>query len=257
MKRQRRLLAAVMAIGMMLALCACGEVDSSPVTDDEITSLYTSPGDFKGRTYEFTGQVLDVEKDGSDLYLQVYHDIKNYEENTIVVYPDADVDLKSDDYVKVSGTIDGEFSGENVLGTEVTAPQITATSVEKITAVEAFPAIKTVEVDKTIEKGKYKATASKVDFTKDETRIYLKVENNSKSDFDNYPDQGVIVQNGKQYEQDWNGYYPEPSTELKPGASSESVISFKKIDESDFTYSFQGNDSDYNEVDFTFKIKVK
>ena len=256
MKRQRRLLAAVMAIGMMLALCACGEVDSSPVTDDEITSLYTSPGDFAGRTYEFTGQVLDVEKDGNDLYIQVYHDIKNYEENTVVIYPEADVKLKMDDFVKVSGTIDGEFSGENLLGGEVTAPQVTATSVKKITAAEAFPATKTVEVDKTVEKGKYKATVSKVDFTEDETRIYLTVQNDSKSDFDNYPDQGVIVQNGKQYEAEWNDYYPEPATELKSGVSSESIITFKKVDESDFTFSFQGYDGDYNEVNFSFKIKV-
>ena len=123
---------------------------------------------------------------------------------------------------------------------------------------EAFPAVKTIEVDQTETKGSFEATVSKVDFTKNETRIYVKVKNNSSVDFDNYPDQGVIVQDGKQYEAEWNEYYPEPSTELKAGASSESVIAFEKVEEADFTYSFEGyDDENYDDVTFEFNIKVE
>lgn len=264
MKGLKLFIALFMAAAMAFAFCACGgeesseSADTSPITDEEIDALYTDADSFKGRTYEFTGQAFDVEKDGSDLYLQVYQDIKNYENNTIIVFPDADVKVKADDFVRVTGTVDGVFSGENAFGGAVEAPQITASKVEVIDAVEAFPATKTVEVDKTIEKGNFKATVSKVDFTKDETRIYLKVENNSSSDFDNYPDQGVIVQNGTQYEAQYSDYYPEPSTELKAGASSESIIAFDKVDEADFTYSFEGYDDDsYEDVEFSFDISVE
>lgn len=250
---------------MVFCFTACGgdggsteeSADNSPITEDEIAELYTSPDNFKGRTFEFPGKVLDVEKDGSDLYLQVYQDIENYENNTIVVYKDADVSVKADDFVRVTGTIDGVFSGENALGGEIEAPQMTASKVEKIDAMEAFPATKTVEVDQTVTKGSYEATVSKVDFTDKETRIYLTVKNNSSAEFDNYPDQGVIVQDGKQYESEWNEYYPEPSTELKAGVTSESVIAFKKVEEADFTYSFEGYSDDYDEVSFEFEIKVE
>ena len=38
--------------------------------------------------------------------------------------------------------------------------------------------------------------------------------------------------------------------------TSESVIAFPKVEESDFTYSFEGYDSDYNELEFTFDVAV-
>lgn len=260
---KKTILAILLGIMMIFTFTACGgegtsDADMSPITADEIDELYTSPDNFVGRTFEFTGSVLDVEKDGSDLYIQVYYDILNYEKNTIVVYPEADVSLKVDDFVKVKGTVDGTFSGENYLGGDIEAPQVTAKKVKKIEAMEAFPATKTVEVNQTVEKGDYVATVSKVDFTNSETRIYVKVENNSSDVFDNYPDQGVIVQNGKQYEAEWNEYYPEPSCELRAGASSESVIAFKLVDEAPFEFSFTGYDEyTYDELEFVFNIDVK
>lgn len=263
MKALRKTIVFFMVAMMTIAFCACGDsgsnesADNSPITSDEISALYTDADNFTGRTFEFTGTVLDVEKDGGDLYLQVYQDIKNYENNTVVVYPDADVNPKIDDFVRVKGTVDGTFSGENALGGDIEAPQITAEKVEIIDAMEAFPATKTIEVNQTVEKGSYKATITKVDFTQDETRIYLTVENGSSATFDNYPDQGVIVQGGKQYESEWNEYYPEPSTELKAGVTSKCVIAFPKVEEADFTYSFEGYDDDYDELEFSFNITVE
>lgn len=256
---KKTIFALMLSIVMIFTFTACGgNADDSPITSDEINELYTDPDNFKGRTFEFTGSVLDVEKDGSDLYIQVYYDIKNYDKNTIVVYPDADVSLKTEDFIRVKGTIDGTFEGENYLGSSIEVPKMTASKVEKIDAMEAFPANKTVEVNKTVKKGNYVATISKVDFTDDETRIYLKVENNGSGTFDNYPDQGVIVQDGKQYDTEWNEYYPEPSTELRAGATSESVIAFKKIDEVPFEFSFTGyDDVSYDEIEFVFNIDIE
>lgn len=257
---KKNILVIMLGIIMIFTFAACGSgnTDTSPVKDSEINALYTDPDNFKGRTFEFTGSVLDVEKDGNDLYIQVYYDISNYEKNTVVIWPDADISLKTDDFIKVKGTVDGKFEGENYFGGDIEVPMITANKVKKIDAMEAFPAKKTIEVGKTIKKGDYTATVSKVDYTKDETRIYLKVENNSKKTFDNYPNQGVIVQNGKQYEPLWNEYYPEPSTELRAGANSESVIAFEKIDDAPFKFSFTGYDEEtYDEIEFEFNIDVK
>lgn len=250
-------------IGLLLVmLCAtmmvaCGEQDTSKIEKSEIGDLYSNPDDYAGRTFDFTAQVFDVEKDSDGIYFQCYYDIENYDKNTVVYTEDTDLNLKEDDFVRVEGSVDGEFSGENAFGGEVTAPQVKATKVKKISAMEAFPAVKTVKVDKTITKGNYKATVKKVDYTDSEMRIYLKVTNNSSSDFDNYPDQGSVIQKGKQHEVEYNDYYPQPSSELKAGASSESVIVFKNVKKSDFRYEFSGYNDDYDEVNFSFDIKVK
>ena len=88
-------------------------------------------------------------------------------------------------------------------------------------------------------------------------RIYLNVKNNSSKDFDNYPNNGKVIQDGKQYEAEVVSIYPSPSMSIKPGASSESVIVFKGVKQSDFKYTFGGYDSEYNDVEFSFDIKVK
>lgn len=257
MKNLKKLIAVLVTLMCVLVLCACGEQDTSPLTDEEISNLYSSADEYKGRTFEFTAQVFNMEKDGDALYIQAWHDIKNYEENTIIEYSGGDVKVNTDDYIKVSGTVDGAFEGENAFGGEVEGVRIIADSLEKITAVEAIPAEKVIDVNKTVTKGNYVATLEKVDFTVDETRVYVKIENNSSDTFDVYPDQGVILQCGKQYEVTYNFDYGEISTEIRPGVSSEGIITFDRIDESSFTYLFTGYDNDYNDLEFEFKVKVK
>lgn len=247
----------VLVFAVMLSACGASEVDNSLITDEEIAKLYSEPDSFKGRTIEMTGMVLSSETDGDTVYLQVYRDIKNYEENTVVYMKDPGDTFKDDDFVKIVGTVDGKFTGENAFGVELEIPMVAASEITKVDVVDAFPAVASYDVNQTIEKGDYKATVTKVDFTADETRIYLTVENNSGDNFDNYPDQGVIVQNGSQYEEEWNSYYPSPSTELRAGVSYSCIISFKLIDQSDFNYTFSGYNSDYDEIEFSFDIPIK
>lgn len=255
---KKKLLAVMSALAIVMCFTACGETDTSQITKDEMDEFYSDPDSFTGRTIELTGQISDVEKDGTTVYLQMYHDIENYDENTVIIYEnDKKTKFKDDEYIKVEGSVDGEFKGENILGGEVTAPQITADKVEKISVIDAFPASKTVEVDKTITKGKYSVTLEKVDWTDDETRVYLTVKNDGSSTFESYPDQGVIVQDSKQYEINDKYRYDSPSSEIKAGATSEGVVAFDKIDKSDFTYSFEGYDNDYNELEFKFDVTVK
>lgn len=253
----KKVVAVICMLTVMSVLGACGEKDTSLIKEGEIAELYTNPDDFKDRTYEFTGQVLQVEKDGDTLYIQAFRDIKNYDDNTIVVYDDKDLSLSNDDYIKVKGTVVGNFKGENAFGAEITAPQIQATSVEKISAAEAITAEKTIDVNQTVTKGAYNATVTKVDFTKDETRIYLTIKNDSGATFDVYADQGKIVQNGKQYDADYSGLYEMISTEIKSGASAEGIIAFPKVEENTFTYSFTGYDAEFNELNFEFQITVQ
>lgn len=156
----KKVLMLILLCVMVFSTFACGdrEKDISPITKEEISVLYTEPGDFYGRMYEFTAQILTVEKADGVLYIQSYHDIVNYEENTVIVYEGDDISVVADDYINVVGTVIGEFKRENIFGGVIKAPQIQAEKLEKITAVEAFSADRTVDVNETVTKGKYKAT---------------------------------------------------------------------------------------------------
>lgn len=248
----------------LLLVTACGTTDSSPINSDEIDSLYTNPDDFKGRTFEFTAQVLDIEKDNNTMYIQAYYDKINYDRNTVIVYEsDQNLELNTDDFIKVKGTVEGKFTGENALGTEVTAPQINAESVEKITAVEAFPASKSIDVNQTVSQNGINATITKVDFTDDgELRIYLTLQNTTGSEITAYPDQGYVIQNGTQIGIDTEKEYLYNDEnvslgDIQPSASVEEILPFSGVSQSSFNYSFQGYDSNFNELNFSFDISIQ
>lgn len=234
-----------------------GKTDTSLIPAKEMNNLYANPDEYEGRTVKLTGRVFNTEKAGDSTFIQLYHNAENKNQDTVVISDDPDIKVSDDDYIRVEGSVDGEFSGENMLGGEISCPQIAATKIEKISATEAIPAEKTVKVNKTITRGNYKATVKKVDFTGQNVRIYLNVKNSSSEDFDNYPNEGTIIQGGKQYEAEYDSNYPDPSASIKSGASSESIIVFKGVKQSDFKYTFGGYDSEYNDVEFSFDIKVK
>lgn len=74
----------------MFCLVACGdEADTSPISESDIGELFATPDDFKGRTFEFTGRVLQVEKDSDGLAIQAYYDIENYDKNVVTYYADS------------------------------------------------------------------------------------------------------------------------------------------------------------------------
>lgn len=254
MKKMKKLIILISACILTFGLASCGEKDTSPIKDDEIGALYASPDDFSGRQYEFTAQILTVESDSGTYYIQAFQDISNYERNTVIVYNDTKTQFNVDDYIKVKGTVTGEFKGENAFGGEVSAVQVEAEAVEKISAVEAFPAEETIKIDETVTKGNYSATLEKVDFTANETRVYLTITNSSGTTFSVYPDQGVLVQNGKQYENNYNYVYGDFSTEIKPGVSASGVIAYDRIEPDGFTYTFTGYDENYNELTFEFEV---
>ena len=234
-----------------------GKTDTSLIPAKEMNNLYANPEDYEGRMIKMTGKVFNTEKVGDTTVIQMHRDIENYKQGTVIISDFPDFEVSDGDYLYIEGSVDGEFSGENALGGKISCPQITATYIEKIDVTEAIPAEKTVKVNKTITKGNYKATVKKVDFTGEDLRIYLNVKNNSSKDFDNYPNNGKVIQDGKQYEAEVVSIYPSPSMSIKPGASSESVIVFKGVKQSDFKYTFGGYDSEYNDVEFSFDIKVK
>ena len=261
---KKKALLIVFALVLCLGLAACGdETDTSPISDSEIGQLFASPDDFEGRTFEFTGRVLQVEKDSDGLAIQAYYDIENYDKNVITYYSDASLKVAEDDFISVKGTILGEFTGENAFGGTVSAPMVEAKSVKIVDYQTAVaPAKKELTLtNQTVEQSGYSVTIDKVEFAESETRVYVTVTNNGSATFSLYAFDAKLVQDGKQIDaqDNFEAEYPEISSDLKVGASTSGIVCFPAIDEKDFSLSFSAYSENYEETinDFEFNIPVE
>lgn len=251
-------LAAVLALGA--TGCGSGSKDTSPIKQSEIKALYSSPDDFKGRSFTFTAAVFgDVEKKNDQLVFQAWHDIEKSSKNTVIVAEDTDLDLKEGDYIRVKGKIDGKYTGENAFGGDVKAVQVTASTVKKISAASAIPATKTVDVNKTVSQGGIDLTLKKVDWTNSEMRVYLSVKNNNGTEVSVYADSdGKIIQNNTQHDPAMSSIdYPQLSSDLAAGASSEGIVTFKNVNKANFTYQCSGYNTNFDELHFSFDVNVQ
>lgn len=249
-------------LAMLLLLSGCGSstpTDTSPMSEDEITQMYSDPDLFKGRTLELYGRVFnEPEYDDDGVYFQMWGDPENGERNTIVACKDTSLKLQSDDYVHVSGSVSGKYEGENALGGKVTAPAIIADTVEVVSYQEAFaPTLYTATVQ-TAEQTQYGYTVAvdSVELAEKETRVTVSVTNNGSATFNFYDYSAKIVQNGKQLEREYNSYadYPELQSDLLVGASTTGVIVFPALEKADFDITLTGSSDNWEESvePFTF-----
>lgn len=257
------LLAVLLPFSILVGCSTSIGGDTSPIGSDEINSLFQNPDDFKGRTFEFTGKVYDVNSDSGTTYYVVWYDITNSDKAVVVGYTgDQDPGVNRDDYVKINGTVKGKYSGESYVTSSDSAPEIESDSIEKISAVEAFPAEKSVDVNQTNSQNGINATISKVEFTSDgELRIYLKVENTTGGSIHAYPNQGVVVQDGNQISPDTTKTYLYNTNltygDIQSGASIDIILAFANTSQSNFSYSFTCYDSNFQKADFNFDVTVQ
>lgn len=234
------------------------------LTEAEIDQLYTDPGAFKGRRVTLTGRVFqNPEKDRNVMYFQIFTDIENSDRNTVIAYQSDEALVAVDDYVRVTGVVQGEDRGYNAFGGIISAPRVLADSIEIVSYAEAAaPSLKTVELSGvTQDQYGYSVTVHKVEFAEKETRVYVSIQNNGSSSFSVYSFNTKIVQDGKQYEEERNyrADYPEIQTDLQPGASTQGVIAFPAMNQSDFQIIFEGYSDNWDESieDYTFNITVQ
>lgn len=201
---------------------------------DEIDKAYSDPESASGKFIKISGQVFgEPEKDENNIYFQMYADPKNQGKNTVVVFNENNIDVNSDDYVIVKGEIQGAFDYENAFGGQLSALQINATSVKKSSYAEAVdPAEKVVEPNIPIQQYGYTINVEKVEFTSKETRVYVKITNGGSDKFYFYDFNTKIIQNGKQYECEYNysADYTEIQSELLKGAETSGIIAFPAVD---------------------------
>lgn len=232
------------------------------LTEEEIPQLFSDPERFKGKYVVLTGKIFTEPEDGGDyVALQIWGKPEDSENNFLVVAPKDGTEYESDSYVIVDGLVDGEMSGENLIGGEITAPLIIADKVEISTYKDVVsPTIKEYSFDDLkLEQYGYSVSVTKVEIADKETRLYLTVNNNGGSKFNLFEYDVKIVQNGKQYETEPNYYadYPELQTDLLPGTESSGVLVFQNIEpDSDFQIYIEGYSDNWEEDLEPFKFDV-
>lgn len=262
----KKLLSLSLSLLMVFSLAACGGTpvaeQKPPLTEDEVTQMYTNPDSFKGRQVTLTGKLLgEPEKDDSGIYFQFYGDAANYARNTIVGYKNTELSLADGDYIKVIGTVDGTFKGENMMGGKITAPKIIADSVEKVSYIDAVsPTIKSVDVNSTQNQRGYEVSLQKVEFASAETRVYLSVKNSGGSSFSVYSFNAKIMQGDKQYEEqsNYDADYQEVQSDLMPGATTSGIIAFPAMEQSNFKIYIDGSSDNWEESiqPYAFEVAV-
>ncbi len=99
--------------------------------NDEYAELATDPDAFRGASVDVVGRVFrNPEVRGDETRLQMFADPQNSEWNTAVHTDAAPTGLKSGDYVRIQGVVNGSLEGQNAFGANIRAVEVRAESVE-------------------------------------------------------------------------------------------------------------------------------
>jgi hypothetical protein len=167
---------------------------------------------------------------------------------------DPDLDVASEDIIHVKGVVKDIFEGENAFGAQLTAPAIVAESIEKADYQTAFaPAKETIDLNEEKNQHGYKLEVQKVEIADKETRVYVKVKNETGDKISFYSFNAKLIAGGKQLEEEMNydANYPEVQSDILPGVEAEGIIVFPALPEGTnaFQLYFEGSSENW-ELDF-------
>lgn len=267
-RKMKKLFTALMCVMMFSVLTGCGNNESSDKSDSEkteqkeyvdeadIAKVYSDPSKYEGKFIKLTGKVFTPpEKDDDGVYFQMWADPKNNDLNTIVAFDDSSFELSADDYVILEGEISGAFEGKNNFGGSINALKVIATDLKKSSYTEAIaPTLKEVSTNNLVNsQNGVDIAITKVEFAKNETRVYYTVSNNSGSSYSFYDFNMKATQNGKQFETESNyeAKYPSVSGDILNGIKSEGIACFNGLEQKNFDIHFDEGYSDNYDLDFS------
>jgi len=262
-----KVLKLILPLFLVGVLAACGETNKEPeeiipLTTEEYQQMYNNPAEFVGRGVEFYGKIfVTPERDEERTYLQVFAD-NDLDRNTIIAVQDPNLDVEDGDIIRVVGTVMEPFEGENSFGGSLTAPLIAATDIETTDYMTAFaPAIETIEVNQEIAQHDVNLIVEKIEIAEQETRVYVKIENNSSDEFSFYSfNQRAIIENTQlDTEDNWEANYPEVQSNILPGIETSGILLFPKFEGESVRLHLEGRSDDFS-LDFepfNFDINLK
>lgn len=270
-KEMKRTFIAIISFIMILLLSSCASsgggttsttTNAKQLTKEEFEQLYTDANKFKGDKVDFYGKIFtDIERDDKGTYIQAFAGSKGQDNNILIAINDPNIDLKENDIIHVVGTVEGEQKGTNAFGAELKLPYIIAEKIEKSDYATAFsPALKTINLNQELNHSGYLVKISKIEFAKEETRVYISITNNMKYKINYYTFNSKAVQGSKQFEtaDNYDADYPQPQNEIMPGIKTEGILLFPAMDSSLPVKFIMEGSSDNYEIQinpFIFEVK--
>lgn len=246
-------IALIIAIVIIVMIVVNGEPkEKIYLTENEMPLIYTSPNNYKNKYIKTTAQIMTLTQDKKGQTIKAVTDIEKYTNDIIIYFEDKSVSLKESDYISIDGYIKGADKDSS-------KPYIIAKEVKVISYMDAVaPTTKEVNLDKTISQNDVSVTIQKVEFSDKETRVYVKATNNSNYEFSLYSYSSFLTQAGKQYETTYSKNAVDMSSTILAGGSTEGVIVFPKVEQSNFTITMKGYSSNYDLKfeNFAFEVKV-
>ena len=253
----------VLAIAMAMSMCllACTQ-EQKPLTKIQVTELsdaYTRPDDYKGRPIGITGKAItDVQDFDGIQGFEMLEDVENSSNLTLVV---TDKDIHKGDFVSVEGVCGGLVEVEKSTGGYSRAMKVTDATVVKSSAEEVVsPTKSTLCINETVEHSGVSITLEKIEFSKDETRVYLAVSNNGSYPYNLWGFDCIAKQNTKEFKTLDNPAYKDLkdlSEQIPCGGSASGFIVFSNMESAtDTKLVLKGDlDKSYNKIeDFVFDI---
>jgi len=205
-------------------------------TNDNWALALSNADQYKGSPVVLMGKVFtEPEITGGLTCFQMWTDPENVAGNTGVCVAGQPQEITEDSYVRVTGEIVEELSGQNAFGGTVTMPGILATAVQTVTRSDVVaPAVVIVDAGSTRTQHGLTITLDKVEIAKTETRVWVTVRNGSAEKAWAYDSGALLVQGSRQFERKFtfDSDLPELPDAVLPGIEASGVIVFEAIDPS-------------------------
>lgn len=258
-------------VGVVIVALAVGSVllftrDTQPKYDKngkpvfvELTNeVYTNAKQYLGYHVQIKGRVFQVmSDDGVHKGIQVWIDPETCEQN-IMIYYNTKTNVKQGDYISCTGYIDSVNEYKNAYGATLYAPLLYSDDLETATYIDVMaPTLDSIVPEKLIQEvAGYSLAIEKVEFAKNETRVYVTAKNNGKNSL--YVGEAIIVQGEKQYNSTTNyeANYDTIPYEMVKGVSASGIIVFPPMSSDSFKLTIDVHSDDYDEKidDFVFSI---
>ena len=150
-----------------------------------------------------------------------------------------------------------------MMGATVTAPAILADKVEVSSYIDVVsPTIATAAAAQpTVDQNGYAVTLEKVELAEDETRLYVSITNNGTGNFSLYSFNSTIIQDGTQYESQFNydADYPELQTDIRPGVTTKGIMTFPPVQQGPFQVIMEARSENWDErfSEYTFDVNLQ
>ena len=232
-------------------------------TNANFERVLANPDQYKGSAVEISGKIfINPRKVGDKFTFQLYQGGKDDLNKNVIVYVAAAAsEVRVGNCVGIKGTVQGQEQGVNSFGATVSAVAVDADQVEiKDCVGVTYPTIRSIDVQRSLEKSNVLVTLERVELAYDHTRVYLKIKNNAQAKVSFAASNVIAVQDKRQFKQKSivDVDYPTIESTIYPGVEEEGVITLEPMNPdvaAPINLILKVNSAAFDEEQFDFSVR--